>query len=154
LENQVSTQRFHTTIEETGNRCYISIPFDPNEVWGAKQKHHVSGSIDEAPIRGPIDTDGSPVLWLGPGWLRDSEIKAGRTVEVVLAPEGPLSGTVEPDLAAALREDLEAQDFFDSLPTFYRNNYVRWIESAKRPETRAKRITEMMGLLKEGKRER
>jgi uncharacterized protein YdeI (YjbR/CyaY-like superfamily) len=30
---------------------------------------------------------------------------------------------------------------------------MRWIESAKRPETRAKRLAEMMDLLNHGKRE-
>jgi uncharacterized protein YdeI (YjbR/CyaY-like superfamily) len=31
---------------------------------------------------------------------------------------------------------------------------MRWIESAKREETRAKRIAEMIGLLSAGKREK
>ena len=30
---------------------------------------------------------------------------------------------------------------------------MRWIESAKRPETRSKRLAEMMDLLNHGKRE-
>jgi ATPase subunit of ABC transporter with duplicated ATPase domains len=41
-----------------------------------------------------------------------------------------------------------------SLATFYRNGYIRWIESARRPETRQARITEMIGLLKAGKKQR
>ena len=37
---------------------------------------------------------------------------------------------------------------------FYRRNYVRWIESAKRPETRAARIADTVALLKAGKRQK
>ena len=44
--------------------------------------------------------------------------------------------------------------FFESLPTIYRKNFMRWIDGAKRPETRAKRIAETVATLKSGKRER
>ena len=48
----------------------------------------------------------------------------------------------------------EARAFFESLATFYRNGYVRWIEGAKRPETRSARIAEMLGLLRGGQKQR
>jgi len=45
--------------------------------------------------------------------------------------------------------------FFDSLAQFYRNAYLRWIDSTKRsPEMRAVRITETVALLKAGEKER
>jgi hypothetical protein len=47
----------------------------------------------------------------------------------------------------------EARRFFESLPTFYRTNYVRWIEESKRPETRAKRIADAVAKLKARQRE-
>jgi len=40
------------------------------------------------------------------------------------------------------------------MPSFYRNNQARWIASAKRPETRARRIAEVVDLAKRGQRER
>lgn len=46
------------------------------------------------------------------------------------------------------------EHYLESLATFYRKGYVRWIEEAKRPETRAKRITETVAALKAGKKER
>ena len=80
--------------------------------------------------------------------------EAGDEVEVVLGPEGSQSTTLGADVAAAFAAEPGAARFFDSLPSFYRNNYTRWLESAKRPETRAKRITELVDLAKRGKRER
>ena len=71
-----------------------------------------------------------------------------------MRPEGPHSTTMGADVAAAFAEDPPAARFFDSLPSFYRDNHARWIESAKRPETRAKRITEVVDLSRLGKRER
>jgi uncharacterized protein YdeI (YjbR/CyaY-like superfamily) len=38
------------------------------------------------------------------------------------------------------------------MPSYYRNNATRWIESAKRPETRAKRIEETVELARRRER--
>jgi uncharacterized protein YdeI (YjbR/CyaY-like superfamily) len=70
-------------------------------------------------------------------------------------PEGPQSDALAPDIAAALSAEPEAARFFDGLATFYRKNYLRWIEATKRsPEVRAQRIAELVELMKAGKKER
>jgi uncharacterized protein YdeI (YjbR/CyaY-like superfamily) len=58
------------------------------------------------------------------------------------------------DLAAAFDAEPAARRFFESLPTFYRKNFMRWIDQAKRPDTRARRIAETIATLNAGKRER
>jgi hypothetical protein len=151
----MSTQRFTTTVEQSGTKVYITLPFDPNEVWGEKERHHITGSINACRIRGPIEVIGTEFyIALGPAWRRENEIEQGMEVEVILSPEGPQTDNIAPDIADALTAEPEAKAFFDSLPTFYRKNYIRWIESAKRPETRAKRITETTALLKAGIRQK
>ena len=62
--------------------------------------------------------------------------------------------SLAPDLLAALEGEPEARRFFESLATFYRKNFIRWIEQAKRPKTRANRIAETIATLQAGKRER
>jgi uncharacterized protein YdeI (YjbR/CyaY-like superfamily) len=58
-------------------------------------------------------------------------------------------------VTAALEAEPEAGVFFDSLAQFYRRAYLRCIDGTKRrPEARAERITEMVTLLKAGKKER
>ena len=69
-----------------------------------------------------------------------------------MAPEGHQVDTVAPDIGDALRAEPEARAFFESVAPFYRNNYIRWIESAKRPETRSARIAEMVKSLKAGQK--
>jgi uncharacterized protein YdeI (YjbR/CyaY-like superfamily) len=49
--------------------------------------------------------------------------------------------TVPPDLADALTRLQGAQVAYDSFPPSTRRNILRWIASAKRSETRARRIT-------------
>ena len=57
-------------------------------------------------------------------------------------------------IAAALEASPTARAFFEGLATFYRKGYLRWIDGARRPETRVSRIREMVGLLDAGKKQR
>ena len=151
----MTPKRFSATITESGTRTYIVIPFNPDKVWGAKERHHITGSVNGCRVRGALASNGKEYfLSLGPAWLKGQGLAAGATVDVELSPEGPQPGNVAPDVAQALDSNPKARAFFEGLATFYRKNYIRWIESAKRPETRAARITEMMKLLKAGRREK
>lgn len=58
---------------------------------------------------------------------------------------------VPADLAAALRKDAKARKVFEGFAPSHRREYIEWIEEAKRPETRAKRLAETMRLLARGK---
>jgi uncharacterized protein YdeI (YjbR/CyaY-like superfamily) len=74
---------------------------------------------------------------------------------VKLVPEGPQSETLAADIAGALGAEPDAARFFDGLATFYRKNYLRWIDATKRsPEVRAQRIAELVQLMKAGRKER
>jgi len=151
----MSTQTFETTVAASAGKVFITLPFDPNEAWGMKERHHINGTINECPVRGPLVQDGERYIFiLGPSWRRDNKIAPGQKVSVALAPEGPLQSNVAPDIAAAFSDAPDALAFFEALPTFYRKNFMRWIDSAKRPDTRAAHIAEMIVLLKDGKRER
>jgi hypothetical protein len=151
----MTTQRFKATVAKEGSRTSIVIPFNPNEVWGVKQRHHITGAINGYAVRGSLGSDGGQYfLPLGAAWRRDNGVEAGAEVEVELMPEGPQADTLAPDILAALEREPQAKAFFESLATFYRNGYLRWIEGAKRPETRSARVAEMLSLLKEGKKQR
>lgn len=59
---------------------------------------------------------------------------------------------VPPDLAAALAAQPSVKAFFDQLSFTHRKEWVRWIEDAKKPETRAARLTKTVDELREGRR--
>lgn len=133
----------------------IALPFAPDAVWGPRGSHLVvTGAIAGVPFRGPLDkVDDRLVvvldhLWDGP------VVDAGAEVDVVIAAEDPQSDNVAPDVAAAWAAAPEARSFFDGLAGYYRRNYIRWIEGAKLPTTRAARIAQMVTLLKHGQREK
>ncbi len=60
--------------------------------------------------------------------------------------------TVPDDLASALAADPAAHANFDLFPPSSKKNILWWISSAKRPETRAKRVAETVRLAAENKR--
>ena len=67
-------------------------------------------------------------------------------------PRTTLPVTVPPDLAAALRRRKGARAFFDAMPFTSRKETVQSIRSARRPETRARRIAAAVERLAAGKR--
>ena len=151
----MSAQHFKTTITKIGARTFIAPPFNPNEIWGVKGRHYITGTVNGYGVRGSLGSDGKQYfLPLGAVWRRDSGLDAGDTVNVTLSPEGPQSENLSTDVAEALEAEPQAKAFFESLATFYRNTYIKWIESAKRPETRAACIKEMIGLLKANKKQK
>ena len=151
----MNKQKFSTTIEKSGSRIFIPIPFNPNDVWGVKARHYIRGTVNGAMIRGSLGSDGVQYfISLGAAWRRDNGLEADAAVEVELFPEGPQTDNLAADITAALSQNPEAQAFFEALATFYRNNYIRWIEGAKRAETRSARIDETIKLLQAGKKQK
>ncbi len=110
-------------IDDSRYRQYFS-PRKPSSVWSKVNKARVERLIAEGLMRDP--------------GLRAIEIaKANGSwsalddVEALIIPD---------DLAAAFAESPAARGAFDRLSRTNRRNILQWIASAKRPETRAKRI--------------
>ncbi len=153
--SETNQKSFDAIVQKEGSFTFVELPFAPHDAWGARPRYAVTGTINAIPVRGTLGASGQDYfLRLGAAWLRDGGVAPGDKVSVVLALEGPQEDTIAADIARALSENRKAKAFFDGLPTFYRKNYIRWIESAKRDETRVNRIREMISLLEEGKREK
>ncbi len=150
------TKTFTGVVNEIKGRCYVPVPFDPDELWGKKQRHHIHGTINGMGYRGVIEPIGDERGFsIGAAWRRDCGIATGDKVKVVLKPEGPQRDDLAPDIAAALTKNPRAAELFDSLAQFYRKAYLTWINATKRsPELRAERIAEMIRLLKQGHKQR
>jgi hypothetical protein len=153
----VRSQRFHAVIAAgPGDSAVITMPFDPDQAWGAKVNHPVGGTIGGCRIRARLWPAGDGwVLTLAPNRLGGMGVAVGDNVLVELAPEGPQRGDLADDIAAALEASPAAGASFDTLAQFYRKAYLRWIDATtRRPDLRAARITEVVDLLAAGIKER
>ena len=150
-------KRFSVRVSaDPRGHAVIAIPFDPDEAWGAKAVHHVNGTVNGCRVRVTIAPgDSGWAFTLNPSRMRGTRIEVGTDAIVELAPEGPQRSDLADDISAALAANPAAGAFFDTLAQFYRKAYLRYIDATtRRPDLRAARIAEVVGLLADGAKER
>lgn len=82
----------------------------------------------------------------------EAGVEAGDSVEVELALDTePREVEVPEALKKALAGDGAARAAFEGLSFSHRKEYARWIDEAKRDETRARRVTQALEMLREGR---
>jgi Domain of unknown function (DUF1905) len=103
----MGVRQYRTTVIEVGRgRVVVPVPFDPDQAFGPKLRHHVTGTVNGMGVRAVIEQiEGGYGLALGSAWRRDCGVSPGDDVEVSLAPEGPQRGDLPADLAAALADN-------------------------------------------------
>ena len=80
-------------------------------------------------------------------------VQAEQEVDVVVELDSaPREVAVPDDLSAAFDDDVRAR--FDALAFSHRKEWVRWVEEAKKPETRTARIEKTVVSLREGRKTR
>jgi bifunctional DNA-binding transcriptional regulator/antitoxin component of YhaV-PrlF toxin-antitoxin module len=147
-------QVFLAVIEDAGSGgAYVKVPFDVEKVFG-KKRVKVKATIDGEPYRGSIVRMGSPYHMLGV--LKEIREKIGKSfgdeVEIVVEKDVEPREVVMPlDLLEALKGAPEAEASFARLSCTHQKEYVRWIEEAKREQTRKTRIDKAIEMLKKGK---
>lgn len=146
-------QKFEAVIKklEDKNGAYIEIPFDVKKEFGAKRVK-VKAKFDNIEYRGSIVKMGGPCHMIGitkdirkklgkdPGDIISVEVEKDEEERVVEVPE---------DFVKLMEENLEAKEFYETLSYSGKRKYVNWINSAKKAETREKRITEAILKLKD-----
>ncbi len=93
---------------------------------------------------------GQSYLGLRKDLLRQLEVEAGDRVQIELVEDHEERVVVEPpELTQALADDPAAQAAYQKLPLTHRNEYARWINEGKKPETRADRVAKTIKRLTE-----
>jgi hypothetical protein len=141
--------RFNARLNGSG--AMLDVPNAVNKKLRDMPK--VEGTINGHPFRAALEAapSGGRRLKVNKAMRRGAGAGDGDTVELaILGPEPDPKGPA--DLRRAFESSPEAKAVFDELTTMGRQDWVRWIESAKSPETRARRITRTIDQLSEGKR--
>lgn len=137
-----------------------------------KPRLEYEDAVEEALCFGWVDSKGNKLddertmLWMAPrkpgsGWSRPNKerveklIRSGQMAPAGLAKveaarqDGSWNALdavealeIPPDLAAALDANQPARQNFEAFPRSVKRGILEWISSAKRPETRAKRVEE------------
>lgn len=132
---------------------YVEFPFDVFKEFGKRGQVKVKAYFDGFEYRGSLVKMGTQchIIGLNKQVREAINRKPGDMVQVVIV-EDTEKRTVEvpDDLRIALSEVEEALTAFDKLSFTHRREYVEWISSAKKQETRSARINKCIEMLTSG----
>jgi len=150
-------QTFKAVIRNAGGGgAFVEVPFDVEKVFGSKRPK-VKAMIEGVPYRGLLTRMGGPSHMLIV--LKGIREQVGKTFgdEIRVSVEMDAEERVieiPKDLLKELNKNKTAKSFFDTLSYSHKKEYVKWIEEAKKDETRLNRIAKTIEMLKKGKRAR
>jgi hypothetical protein len=132
----------------SGGGAFVEVPLDVKTVFGSARPK-VKVTFDGEPYRGSIAPMGGASLI---GILKDIRTKLGKdigdSVHVTLEPDdAPREVDVPYDVRAALRS-AQLETVFDRLAYTHRREHINAIVEAKRPDTRQRRIQNMIVMLR------
>jgi len=134
---------FQTTIYRRENICFIPLTFDPRPVFG-KIRVPVKVTVNGYTYRSTIAAmGGPPCIPLRRSNREAAGLEGGETLLVTLELDTEKREVKPPaDFVKALKASPPAWDRWRELSFSHQREYAEWIESAKKPETRARRVAE------------
>jgi hypothetical protein len=139
---------FRTTVVKDGSMCFIPVPFDPRPVFG-KLRAPVKVTLNGYTYPSTIASMGDgPCLPLRRSNREAAGLEGGETLSVTLELDGAKREVKPPaDFVRALKAKPGAWDRFHEQSYSHKREQVEAIESAKKPETRARRIAASVAAL-------
>jgi hypothetical protein len=145
-------QRFNGPLQETGGGGRsVEVPFDAKSVFG-QARPPVRGTVNGTPVRARLSVyGGRTYLGLRAEIRAAAGIAVGDRVDVVLElDDEPREVELPEALAQALAGDPGARRAYDALSFTHRREYAEWIATARREETRARRVAKALAMLNGG----
>ena len=145
-------KKFNAEIKKIEGKdgAYIEIPFDVEEVYGAKRVK-VKATFDGVEYRGSIVKMGLPCYIIGitKEIRKKIEKEPGDIIEVTIEKdEEDRVVEIPTDFKERIELDNNIKEFWNTLSFSMQKKYVTWITSAKKEETRNKRIDTAIEKLK------
>ena len=156
MVSRVAAKRFTVQLERVEKTATMfRVPFDLQEAFG-RARPPVKVTIRGHTWRTtPGVNDGVGYVVVNRDVKAATGVDAPDRVRVSMELDTePRTVRVPDDLQAALRADERAAEAFTAMSFTHRREYVDWVEEAKRPETRARRITATVERVREGRPQR
>lgn len=145
-------KKFNAEIKKIEGKdgAYIEIPFDVEEVYGAKRVK-VKATFDGVEYRGSIVKMGLPCYIIGitKEIRKKIEKEPGDIIEVTIEKdEEDRVVEIPTDFKERIELDNNIKEFWNTLSFSMQKKYVTWITSAKKEDTRNKRMDTAIEKLK------
>jgi hypothetical protein len=138
-------------VKNTKSTCYFYIPYSIPEVWGIRKSVKVKAKIDKYFHRGLLmpDGKGNHCIGLKSVIMQGLGKFAGDVVDVSLEIDTEERVVeIPPEMEKLLAKNPKEKKYFDSLAYTHRKEYVQWVTSAKKEETKISRLEKMIEMLK------
>jgi hypothetical protein len=145
--------RFESVVELGGKTATgIVVPDEVIAALGTSKRPPVTVTVNGHRYRTTaVRMGGRYLVPLAAEHREAAGVQAGETVVVDLEPDtAPREVELPADLAEAM--DDAARAAYDGLSYTHRKEWVRWVEEAKKPETRTSRIEKTVTGLREGRK--
>jgi hypothetical protein len=134
-----------------GRLPLVELPFDVKEAYGTARPK-VKATVNDVTLRTTVSVYGGRSYV---GFRKEIQeaagIRIGDRVRVRIEPDvEPRKIDVPDDLARALEKDRAASETFEGLSYTHRKEYAQWVEAAKRPPTRERRVEKTIEMLRAG----
>jgi hypothetical protein len=146
-------QRFTVVLEVgRGGGAFVTLPDEVLASLGGESRCRVTGStLDGVSFASSTMATGRGGVCVGvhKATRQAAAVNIGEAVNVEIARDTrPRELEMPKDLVAALASDGAAEAAFERLSFTHRREYVEWVSSAKRGETRARRIAQTLERLR------
>lgn len=146
--------RIRTVLEPRGPAAAI--------ILSDEQVARITGGAKAAPLRVTVNGNtlrlrvarmrGESMIGFSRAARQEAGVEIGEEHDFEIAlDDAPRDVAVPADLRAALEADAGAKEAFDALAYTHRKEFARWVEEAKRPETRERRVRETLRMVREGR---
>ena len=131
--------------------AYVLFPYDVQEAFGSTGRIAVKAMIEGEPYRGSLVKYGHPQhMFPVLKAIREKlDMKIGDTIEIILEADTDERTIDAPeDFKKALKVN-KLDKYFNDLSYTHRKEYIKWIEGAKKAETRKNRISKTIDMIRE-----
>lgn len=138
-----------------GDWLFLRLPQDASDRLSARSQVSVDASINGFQFVATLEPDGEGGHWLKllPKWIAGASVRVRDVVEVVMS---QTAVEPEPEVPEDLRDALAiapaASETWNSTTAIARRDWIQWMTSGKKAETRQIRLTNMIDMLSKGKR--
>ncbi len=150
-ERGTSGVRFSSRVEPAEPMCGLEVPADVVEALGGGKRPRVTVTLNGHSWKTRVAiVRGRHLIGLSNANRQAAGVLTGDAVEVDVEVDAEPPVVIEPtDFARALDTDPVARAAYDRLAYSHRRAHVYAIESAKKPETRARRIEKAIATLRD-----
>jgi bifunctional DNA-binding transcriptional regulator/antitoxin component of YhaV-PrlF toxin-antitoxin module len=144
--------KFKAKIEDTlSGGAYVLFPYDVQKEFGIKGRVPVKVTFNGVPYTGSMIKYGAPqhMLPVLKGIREQTGKGPGDTIEVVVWKDESERVIMIPAALKALLKTEGLLAGFEKLSYTHRKEYVKWIEDAKKEETRQNRMAKAVAMLKQ-----